>query len=175
MAYDKHTQWQSILIKGKSARQICFRNTTQKQDVINSTVPIVLTVNSGQSVDWAYTKLTEIPKQLMYVRVNTNTWNLPLVHGAVHWYISKHIPVVLSFMKYKKYGDIPAFHQDDYFFEDSQWSIKTSNWLLIMTRFNKDPRVYTCGQNGLSDKCSDCGHCMREYYNVMERLSESQI
>lgn len=171
MVYDKHTNIQCIPVNKRSPHHIYFRNFTEKHDVTYHDIPSVLTVNASHLSDWAYVKLTEIPKQLMYVRVIVNTWNLDLVHSVVHWYISKKVPVVLSFAKYEDYGSIPVFHQDDYFLSDGKWIIKVSAWLLVMVRFNKDPRVYSCGQSGLSDKCSDCGHCIREYYNTIERLS----
>ena len=59
-----------------------FYNTSKTKYLDKFPAPVVLTVNPGKMTDWAYTKLTTIPDHLMFVRIRTNTWNLPIVHGA---------------------------------------------------------------------------------------------
>ena len=169
MVRDKNPEIQHLYDKYP---HIYFHNVIRSKEISNTNYPAVLTVNPDNVVNWGYMKLQNIPPNLMYIRVNTNTWNISIVHGAVHWYVSKKVPVVLLFVAYKNKDSIPGFNQDDYYLKDGYWRIKFSVWILIMSRFKKDPLVYSCGQEGLSDECEHCGNCVREYFNTMERLNE---
>lgn len=151
-----------------------FYNTSIAKNLERFPGPVVLTVNPGKITDYAYKKLTKIPRNLMFVRVRVNTWNLSLVHGAVHWYVGKNVPVVLTFMAYHDEGSIQAGWKDDYFYRkrtvNSYWAIKPSSWFCVMARFRLDPLVHSCGQEGLSSLCRHCGNCLREYFATADRL-----
>ncbi len=141
--------------------------------------PVVLTVNPGKSIDWAYRKLEVIPANLMFVRVLVSTWNLSLVHSAVHWYVSKKVPVVLTFMAYHDIESVPEAHKDSYVYRkrtaNAYYAIQNSSWLSIMARWKHDPMVYSCGKEGLNTLCKHCGNCLREYFATQERMKDNDM
>jgi hypothetical protein len=155
-----------------------FFNTISTRYLAKFPGPVVLTVNPGKLTTWAYAHLTTIPKNLMFIRVLTNTWNLNIVHSAVEWYASRKVPIILTFMAYHDIESIPRPHRDNYSYRkrttNSYHAIKTSSWAPIMARFLKDPFVYSCGSEGISSLCRHCGNCLREYFVTMERMNREQ-
>ena len=153
-----------------------FYNTAIPRDLEEFDAPFVLTVNPGHMTDHGWNKLIEIPKNLMYVRVRTNCWNLNLVKEVVEYYTKKEVPVVLTFMAYFD-TPIPAGYEDDYIFRkrtlNSYNAITTQAWREIMRIFQDNPYVYSCGkiegEKGTT-KCARCGNCVREYFVTLERL-----
>jgi hypothetical protein len=117
-----------------------------------------------------------IPKNLMFVRIRTNMWNLyTVVKPAVDYYTSKGVPVVLTFMAY--YDKKPEMNNDSYIYRkrtiNSYYAITTYAWEQVMKKFKDNYLVYSCGKiEGEKGKsgCQYCGNCVREYYNTMERM-----
>lgn len=64
--------------------------------------PVVLTINPGEMTDNSWHKIPDpIPKNLMFVRIRTNMWNLDtVVRPAVEYYAAREVPIVLTFMAY---------------------------------------------------------------------------
>ena len=83
-----------------------FFNTAIPKDLEGFPGPVVVTINPGKMTDSDFYKLDPIPKNLMFVRIRTNMWNInTVVRPAVEYYTSKEVPVVLTFMAYYQEGD----------------------------------------------------------------------
>lgn len=152
-----------------------FFNTALNKDLKGFGAPVVLTLNPGEMTDTEWHKVHPIPKNLMFVRVRTNAWNLKnIVTPAVNYYTSNDVPVVLTFMAY--YEKKPLMN-DDYIYRkrtmNSYYAITTKAWERIMEPFRYNKYVYSCGkvegEKGTSG-CKYCGNCLREYYNTLERM-----
>ena len=160
--------------------QMKFYNTTIPRDLEEFGDPFVLTINPGYMTDKEWHKLLEpIPKNLMFVRIRTNMWNIKeVVEPAIKYYTSREIPVVLTFMAYYDTQDkIPLVVRDFYVFRkrtlNSYNAITTEGWELVMRNFKYNKWVHSCGkiegEKG-DTHCRFCGNCLREYFATMERL-----
>ena len=158
-----------------------FYNTSRPR--LDFDKPVVLTINPGEMTDKSYYTLSDCglvyqaPKNLMFVRFRTNTWNKDLCSRAVRYWTGLNVPVVLVFMAHNGEEDIPEDYRRDYVFRkrtlNSYWAITTTAWKEIVTRFLAMKLVYSCGrvEGELGDtKCKFCGNCLREYYATMERM-----
>lgn len=146
--------------------------------ISNLEEPTVLTINPGRMTDNDFFKLDPIPKNLMFVRFRTNTWNITQLIEAVEYYTSRKVPIVLTFMAYFDTADkIPENHRMNYMFRkrtlNSYWAITTEAWRGIMSIFQDYSYVYSCGkiegEKGTT-KCERCGNCIREYFVTKERM-----
>lgn len=155
-----------------------FYNTSINKDLARYQAPVVLTLNPGKMTDKKFHEVDPIPKNLMFVRVRTNTWNLDgVVDPAVEYYTSRNIPVMLTFMAY--YGeDIPEPHREYHYMQRKRTmntynAITTEGWRKVMRRYEDNLLVYSCGklegEKGKSS-CKYCGNCIREYYACLERM-----
>lgn len=170
-----------------------FYNTSIPKDLEGFGAPVVLTINPASPVkrtDTDFYRLDPIPKNLMFVRMLTNAWNLPLVDQAVEYYTTREVPVVLTFMRYY-FTPIPEEYKSDYIFKkkimNEYWMIKTDAWRKIMARYENNKYVSSCGkieggrekkgEESLKDvyKCRYCGNCLREYFATMERLRVPRV
>jgi len=145
--------------------------------------PVVLTLNPGKMTDIGWHKLPIIPKNLMFVRIRTNMWNIhDVVIPAVKYYTDREIPVVLTFMAYYDTDDkvpeeIPEVYLHCYEFRkrtlNCYYAITTNAWEMIMSLFKYNHWVYSCskieGELG-TYKCHRCGNCLREYFYTMEKM-----
>jgi len=154
-----------------------FFNTSIPTNLEFFVDPIVLTINPAEMTDREFYKLNPIPKNLMFVRIRTNMWNLEsVVRPAIAYYTEKRVPIVLTFMAYYD-TPVPEEYQDFYIFTErtlnSYWVIKTAKWKEIMDKYWKNDMVYSCskieGENA-SRACARCGNCIREYFVTMERM-----
>ena len=169
-----------------------FYNTAIPFNIGNFDAPVVLTINPGEMTDKDWHKLDRIQKNLMFVRIRTNMWNMnEVVIPAVKYYTDREVPVVLTFMAYYQEGDkIPDdvkitqfFYKDEtsprdaYVFRkrtlNSYWAITTIAWEFIMEKFKYNHWLYSCskieGELG-TYKCHRCGNCLREYFYTMEKI-----
>jgi len=158
-----------------------FYNTSIPKDLEGFDAPVVLTVNPAQRTDGTPVLLREIPRNLMFVRVRTNTWNLDgTVEPAVRHYTEREVPIILTFMAYYT-GQIPDSHEADYIFRkrtlNDYWAITTAAWERVMSRYRYNRWVYSCGkiegEKGVTS-CRHCGNCLREYFATMERMHAPQ-
>ena len=159
-----------------------FYNTSIPKDLENFDAPVVLTVNPAEMTDTKAYLLDPIPKNLMFVRVRVNTWNLSLVDEVIEHYSARGIPIILTFMAYFD-GQIPAEHKKNYTFRirtiNSYHAITTKAWKKIMVRYLDDKKynkwVYSCGkiegEHGTT-ACRHCGNCLREYFATIERITK---
>lgn len=74
---------QAFVIEACKKYEHKFYNTSIPTNLDHFDAPVVLTVNPGNLVDKSFWKLDTPPKNLMYVRVLTNTWNAENVKNAV--------------------------------------------------------------------------------------------
>jgi hypothetical protein len=144
--------------------------------------PFVWTINPGKLTDTDFYKLDKIPKNLMFVRVRTNTWNLDLVNNAIEYYCLKEVPIILTFMAYYQTKDgnaqVNLAGNEDYIFRkrtlNEYWAITTKAWHKIMNRYRYNKWVYSCGkiegEQG-DTHCRFCGNCLREFFVTQERLT----
>jgi len=165
----------NFVMKAVAHYPMKFYNTSIPTYLDKFDAPVVLTVNPGKMTDQdAY--LINPPKNLMFVRVRTNKWNLDLVDKVVTYYGNREVPIVLTFMAYFT-QPIPAKYREFYIFRkrtlNSYWAITTKAWEQIMERYKYNKWVYSCGkiegEKGTT-ACRHCGNCLREYFATMERL-----
>ena len=139
--------------------------------------PVVLTINPAEMTDKEWHKVNIIPKNLMFVRIRTNMWNLEtVVRPAIKYYTEKRVPIVLTFMAYYD-TQVPEKWQEYYIFEkrtlNAYWVLKTKFWKMIMDEFWENDMVYSCSKiegEKASRSCARCGNCIREYFVTMERV-----
>jgi hypothetical protein len=171
-----------LVIASTSQYDHRFFNTSIPQ--LDFPAPVVLTVNPGRKTDVSWHRLEHIPKNLMFVRIRTNTWNLDsVVDPAVQYYTThpeRGVPVVLTFMAYFRTEDeMPPEHRKHYVFRrrttNDYMAITTEAWREIMKRYQDNGLVYSCGkiegEKG-DTHCLRCGNCVREYHNTRERMRE---
>jgi hypothetical protein len=160
-----------IVTEAASWYMMRFFNTSIARNLDSFPGPVVLTINPE------LVKLEAIPKNLMFVRFRTNTWNLKLCDDAVKYYTERYVPVVLTFMAYDKINSVPETRKCDYTLRErtinKYWAITTKAWRKVMKRYEDNLLVYSCGkiegEKGNSH-CRYCGNCIREYFATMERL-----
>jgi hypothetical protein len=115
-----------------------FYNTAIPKDLEGFGDPVVLTINPAKRTDKSFYKLDPIPKNLMFVRVRINTWNLDLVDEAIKYYATRSVPVILTFMAYYNGMGIPEDHRKNYVFRkrtlNSYNAIRTDAWRRLMER-----------------------------------------
>ena len=153
-----------------------FYNTAVPLDLGGFGAPVVLILNPGARTDDSFFKVDRPPKNLMFVRFRTNTWNLDMADEAVRFYSEREVPVVLTFMAYYDEG-IPAEERCNYVFRkrtlNEYWAITTEAWDRVMARYRHARWVYSCGkvegELGVSG-CRFCGNCLREYFAATERM-----
>jgi hypothetical protein len=156
-----------------------FFNTSIPENLSDFPGPVVFTANPSLETDTEAWLLKDIPKNLMFVRLRTNTWNTDVVDKAVDYYTGKDIPVVLTFMAYYT-ETIPEQHKDNYTYRkrttNFYYAIKTDAWEQIMAKYKYNRRVYSCGkiegEKG-STGCRYCGNCLREFYATIIRMGIS--
>lgn len=157
-----------------------FYNTSNPENLEAYEMPVVLTVNPAEMTDKkAHLLRYPIPKNLMFVRVRSNTWNIPLIDNVVQHYAGREegqVPVVLTFMAYFN-ETIPEEHKENYIYRkrtmNSYWAITTDAWRKVMSRYQDNCFVHSCGKiEGERGKtsCKLCGNCLREYFATMEKI-----
>ena len=78
-----------------------FFNTAVPRKLREFGMPVVFTANPADRTDSNPILLKEIPENLMFVRLRTNTWNLEgAIIPAVKHYTKNNVPVVLTYMAY---------------------------------------------------------------------------
>jgi len=161
-----------------------FYNTSIPKDLGEFDAPVVLTINPGKMTDIKWYKFDVIPKNLMFVRIRTNMWNIfNVVEPTIKYYTEREVPVVLTFMAYYDTQDnIPEKSRHNYEFRkrtlNSYNAITTNAWEIVMSLFKYNKYVYSCGkiegEKG-DTHCKFCGNCLREYFSTMERIRGSDF
>lgn len=170
----------STVVEKTRRYQHRFYNTAIPQNP-DTAVPFVLTVNPGSRTDHSFHKIDKISKNLMFVRFRANTWNINLAADCVGYYSAHDVPVVLTFMAYYNKESVPSGYRDDYVWRkrtlNSYWAITTSAWRRIMSYFDDNKWVHSCGkiEGELGDThCRFCGNCLREYFATLTRMNEDK-
>ncbi len=172
---------QALVISKTKQFTMKFYNTSIPKNLEVFDAPIVLTINPGNFTDISFYKLHPIPKNLMFIRIRVNTWNLELVKTAIMYYTQRKVPIVLTFMAYHKIESILPIHRKNYIYRDrtlnKYYAITTKAWKKIMNNFKYNKYVYSCGkiEGEMGDThCRFCGNCIREYFACMERLRDGK-
>lgn len=166
----------ALVIRSTQQYQMKFYNTAIPKNFDKFDAPVVLTVNPSYMTDEKFYKLDPIPKNLMFVRIRTNMWNMnKVVVPAVEYYTEREVPVVLTFMAYYDHPEkIPEGFAGCYEFKkrtlNSYYVIKQFAWDMITDMFKDNKYVYTCGKDANTHPCKFCGNCLREYFATMERI-----
>ena len=171
-----------VVIEATKAFAWKFFNTAIPRDLDTFPGPVVLTVNPGEQTDGLPVLLQNIPRNLMFVRVRTNTWNLAsTVDPAVQHYTAQSVPVVLTFMAYfEQSADIPVTHRANYRQRErtlnTYWAITQNAWARVMGRYRDNALVHSCGREGISggSACKNCGNCLREFFTTRERMRTAE-
>ena len=155
-----------------------FYNTSIPKYLDEFDAPVVLTINPAKKTNTYMELVHPIPKNLMFIRIRTNMWNLPLVDIAVNYYTSEDIAVILTFMAYYDNLSVPEQYINSYMFRkrtlNSYYAITTDAWRKVMQRYEDNIRVYSCGKlEGEKGKtsCKYCGNCLREYFATITRMN----
>jgi hypothetical protein len=177
---DSDHEREVVLLMTRYAYPRRFYNTSSPRDLEGYGAPVVLTVNPGVMTDedayltGAVATSSEAPKNLMFVRVRTNTWNWGIVDPAVKGWTDREVPVVLTFMAYHDVESIPRSYRHDYEERvrtlNSYWAITTREWRRVMERYRDNPLVHSCGREGITSACRHCGNCLREWHATVERM-----
>lgn len=136
--------------------------------------PVVLTINPGKLTDKDFYKI-DPPSNLMFVRFRTNAWNIKLAEEAILFYVSKSIPVVLTWMAYHDEDSIPEGERYLYEFRrrttNTYFAISKIYWHGTMAYFQRNyPLVYSCGNELHGGGCKACGNCLREFHRIRTLL-----
>lgn len=156
-----------------------FYNTAIPRDLEGFKAPVVLTVNPGKMTDSNFHKI-EAPKNLMFVRVRTNVWNIDnVVKPAVEFYKKQEVPVVLTFMRYYTDTDEIRKESEDYYackkrIMNRYWCITDKGIENVSNQFKDNSLVYLCGGPKESLLCKSCGNCLREYFATKERMNSKK-
>lgn len=173
---------QDLVIEATKMYQFKFYNTSIPTDLEKFDAPVVLTINPGKMTNVDFYKLDPIPRNLMFVRIRTNTWNIfDVVYPAVNYYTEREVPVVLTFMAYFDTSDkIPEHHRENYIFRkrtlNSYYAITTKAWREVMQEFEDNIYVDSCGkiegEKG-NTKCRFCGNCLKHYFACSEKMRDN--
>jgi len=168
---------QELVIEACKDYKLKFYNTAIPKNFEKFDDPVVLTVNPGKMTDLDWYKVEDIPKNLMFVRIRVNMWNLEtVVDEAVKYYTNREVPVILGFMAYynkiidEKYSKYYIYRKRTI---NSYWAITTDAWEEIMVRYKHNYYLYSCGkiegEKGVTG-CARCGNCIREFFATKERM-----
>ncbi|MBU4332097.1 hypothetical protein KKD19_04405 [Patescibacteria group bacterium] len=128
--------------------------------------PVVFTCNGRESL------FVECPKNVMFVRIRTNSWGLGVQDSLVEYYLAQGVPVVMTFMRY--YNQANVVMSEDYEWRKSilndYYCIKTEVLLEILKRY-KGRGVRMCS-TPWSSVCVDCRNCELLYWECLRRMEE---
>lgn len=148
-----------------------FYNTAIGKGIKKFLSPVVFTCNGGPRSRLKL--LYPVPKNLMFVRVRVDSWDVETVDKAVKYYWEEHrVPIVLTFMRFYNGDLIPEEAKNDYEWRknvtNSYWCPKVETVLRIMGEF-KGRGVRTCGTPA-SSSCFDCRNCELLYWDCLRRM-----
>jgi hypothetical protein len=194
--HDSNVDREQVIAAAAKYDRVFFNTAIPRLDFPG---PVVLTINSGHlgtderfyalaDCEWTDKQLRLAPpKNLMFVRLLTNTWNQDPVARAVRHWTEWGVPVILTFMAYHQEPVRPVRRYEAEcpdsgvalgYIErkrtlNSYWAITTDAWRSIMYSFRDNKLVYSCGhiegEKG-DTKCRFCGNCLREYFATKERM-----
>ena len=148
-----------------------FYNTSIPKDLDKFNAPVVLTLNPSKMTDRSFHKI-EISKNIMFLRLRVNTWNLNMIDEAVEFYKKSEVAIIFTYMAYYK-EQLPKEHANNYTWKkrtlNSYWVLTDEAREMIENRYKDFKRVYSCGYKG-TYACKDCGNCLREYFSSIERI-----
>ncbi len=164
-------------------RQLVIATAEQYEDVFfNTSIPIfdfpgpvVYTANRFEDSDDGILHRARPPKNLMFVRLRVNTTNLERVYYAARWWCGRHIPVVLTFMRYLDVLSISPTERHKYALRKhvyNEWYVLQDRYVKDVLRtldFDYEPLMHVCGYP--SPMCVDCGLCEHFYYVTKRKLT----
>lgn len=176
-----------LVIKAALKYENFFFNTSI--DRLNFPGPVVFTANADETRDAI---VVANRPNLMFVRLKTSPANLNKVQRAVEFYISRTVPVVITFMRYfekrraEEVFDDANYHIIPPSFEDvfeHKTHIKNSWWQLTEEAKVKiasylgvyeNILINTCGSIK-SPFCKDCRNCEAFYWISKNRIEGTSL
>jgi len=144
-----------------------FYNTSLPFYLTKFPAPVVFTCNPHQDEGWFYA--VSHAKNLMFVRIRVDTWNVDTINRAVTYYANAGVPVVLTFLYFNESNKGTIQHPENYYthkhVENDRIIIKPNVWDSIMNRYPFH-NVLSCGSPE-SALCADCGNCELLYERAM--------
>ena len=169
--HDSNLEKRLVLETAKNFDDFFFNTSLPRFDFPG---PVVFTCNSKETNKNAIV-LSNVSKNLMFVRFRVNSWNLDLAENVIKNYERKNVPVVLTFMRYYSKNRIPKEFRKDYKLKKSI----IHNYLMIkkqkreeIVAFFKEKynNIFQCGSYE-SSFCRDCGNCKKFYFTTKSLLS----
>ncbi len=142
--------------------------------------PVVYTFNPKEKNNFPINGIDDLgidTRNIMFIRyrVSSDVGNLQTLYNLVYYFTRKNIPIVLTFMRYSTYEQIPEGIETDYEFKkhikNSYWCIKEDVYNSIVKKFENNPLVGVCGKTYKNSMCSGCGLCEKLYNRFMEQKS----
>jgi hypothetical protein len=173
---DSNNQREKVIDAALAYKNFFFNTSVMRLDFPG---PVVLTVNPREEANFHHPP-TDVPQNLMFVRVRTSATNLPLVDQAVKEWTSVQVAVVLTFMAYYDHEPLVSEDVQENFGQPCyEWRVRHINsyhcctqsfmrWVL--SRYTSNRLVSMCGSIA-SGYCKDCRNCETYYLQTMKRLN----
>lgn len=178
---DSNNQRELVIETSKVYPDVFFNTSVPEFDFPG---PVVFTANPREEEHPV--RLTNIPNNLMFVRLRTSFSNLDRVHAAAKFYNDKGVPVVLTFMAY--YDKEPNVDMSPYAHchplhgvESLLWGVQCYEWRVrhinsywcptkefidIVMGLFKDLRLVSRCETW----CKDCLNCETYYIQSKKRM-----
>lgn len=138
--------------------------------------PVVLTVNPREEDTFHRPPTSNMPANLMFVRIRVSPSNRQLTQDAVRLWTARQVPVVLTLMRYYDQA-VPAntWNTPDpaYVFKthilNAYWCPTLAYTQAVMDVFMENRLVSLCGSHS-GGLCQDCRNCETYYLQTAKRL-----
>jgi len=177
--HDSNIEKDLVLETAKQYKDVFFNTSINNADFPG---PVVFTANKDENLKKGGTILpyshTDVPNNLMFVRLRTSADNLNLVLSDATRWTNVKVPVVLTLMRYRTLEDVPegcaAFYENALSVQHDWWVPTASFWHTVTSRskFQSNRMIHTCGSYE-SHLCKDCGLCECYYRITKKRLEEN--
>ena len=178
--HDSNIDKELVIEKTKKYNNKFFNTSIPKFDFPG---PVVFTANREEEKPSYFFKNNNIPKNLMFVRLRVSNTNLKHIDEAVEYWVSKKIPVVLTFMAYYTYKPIDngielgLNNPECYSYKKRvvhSYYCATSEFIKYVLKREKkigERLVTICGT--IDDfKCKICRICESYYWQTVKNMKE---
>ncbi len=128
--------------------------------------PVVFTCNGREPL------FVDCPRNVMFVRVWYNPWDIGVQDDLVEHYLAQSVPVVLTWMRYYSQGAIPPEHREDFehgiHLVNEYWKLTPGAKVRLARRY-AGSGVRQCGLPW-SSLCVDCRNCEFLYWEALRRM-----
>ncbi|MCK4816202.1 hypothetical protein KA005_10575 [bacterium] len=187
--HDSNFGREELIEHCKQYKKVFYNTSIPKFDFPG---PVVFTANSREEelahLVGAFGQSYPCPSNLMFVRLRVSTTNLGYIEEAIRWYISKRVPIVLTFMAYYDEEALPPRWFSEHFdrscvgcYEykvrhvNSYWCPTKEFMVYVLKRMKRiGGRLVTiCGTLD-SNHCRDCRNCEMYYYQTVKHMKEME-